>query len=340
MDDSDGTVPASHSLRSGRVLITGATGFAGSFLVEQYAARGWKVCGTYRDSREDRSWLPRGVDLYQLDLREPHEVRRVVRDSCPDVVHHLAAQSSVTVSWQDPMATLTDNSLAQYNLFEAALEYCPKARILVVGSCDEYGNVTVENNPVTESQALRPANPYALSKVTQDLMGGLYAETRGMSVVRVRPFLQIGPRRSDVFVAGTFARQIAEIELGIREPILEVGNVDLSRDFTDVRDVTRAYAMAAEMGQIGDVYNIASGVGHTLRDLLQSMLAATSIQVTVRQDPSRVRPGEMPLLIGDSSKLRKLTGWAPDISFERSAANTLEYWRHRTRSAVVQRGLV
>jgi len=263
----------------------------------------------------------------------------LVRAASPDVVHHLAARSSVTDSLEDPMGTLQENAGAQYNVLEAMLAFRPGARVVVVGSCDEYGNVAAGENPVDEAQELRPGNPYALSKVVQDLMGRQYAETHHLHVIRLRPFLQIGPRRQAHFVAGSFACQLAEIELGLREPAVHVGNLDLLRDFTDVRDVARAYALAAEYGSPGDVYNVASGNVRSLRELLDAMLKASNTRPDIVQDRVRVRENEPRVLAGDAAKLRALTGWEPTISFEQSASDTLDYWRAKVRqAAAVERG--
>jgi GDP-4-dehydro-6-deoxy-D-mannose reductase len=319
-------------------LITGATGFAGSFLVERYAERGDEVYGTFRHASEDRSWAPRSVCFQEIDLRQRDAVFELVRSVRPDIIQHLAAQSSVALSWQDPIGTLTDNAVMQRHLVDAALELSPRARVVVVGSCDEYGAVSEEENPVTESQELRPLNPYALSKVVQDLMGYEYFAVRHLPVIRVRPFLQLGPRRGAQFVAGSFACQVAEIEAGMREPVIEVGNIDLRRDFTDVRDMASAYLLIAERGTPGEVYNIASGTAHTLRDMLGVMLRAAGLQAEIRQDDSLWREGEPSLLIGDSSRLRRVTGWVPAVSFEQSAIDTLTYWRERTRRLGAREG--
>jgi GDP-4-dehydro-6-deoxy-D-mannose reductase len=310
-------------------LITGATGFAGSFLVEHYAARGWRVHGTHREPAEWNVAAPPDVAIHSIDLRVEKEVRDLVQAVQPDVIHHLAAQSSVSLSFDEPMATLTDNAAAQFYLLEAAAAIVPRARVLVVGSCDEYGNVLPEENPITEEHELRPASPYGLSKVVQDLMGRQYVEMRDLCVIRVRPFLQIGPRRSSRFVAGSFARQIAQIERGLTEPVIQVGTIDLQRDFTDVRDVVRAYALAAEEGAPGEVYNIASNTTHTLRDLLRIMLDHAAVAADIRPAPNLERPGEAPLLQGDFSRLHARTGWEPRIGFEQAASDTLDYWRER-----------
>jgi len=221
------------------------------------------------------------------------------------------------------------NIEAQYSVLEGVRRHTPHARVLVVGSCDEYGSVATADNPVDEAQPLRPETPYALSKVNQDLMGYQYAIEHGLQVVRVRPFLQIGPRRPDRFVAGTFARQVAEIVLGRREPVIDVGRLDMVRDFTDVRDAVAAYALALERGEPGEVYNIASGQGRPLRDLLDCMLDLSGIAAEIRPDPKRVRPGEASVLIGDARRLREQTGWRPRIEFEQSISDTLAYWLDR-----------
>lgn len=320
------------------VLITGATGFAGSSLVELYAARGWEVHGIFRSEPDDRSWVPPAAALHRLDLRDGSALEDLIGNIRPAIVHHLAANSSVAASWDDPLGTLDANAAAQFHLLEAVRRRAPEARVVVVGSCDIYGRVLPEDNPVNEEHALLPVNPYALSKVVQDLMAFQYADVHGMSVVRARPFLQLGPRRPARFVAGSFARQIAEIEVGMRAPEIEVGNIDLNRDFTDVRDVARALDALAQQGIPGEAYNIASGIAYSLRDLLAIMVKHTGMRVDIRPAERLRRRNEAPLLVGDASKLRKQTGWAPEISFEQSAADTLAYWRDRVGNAEVTEG--
>ncbi|GAC1323146.1 MAG: GDP-mannose 4,6-dehydratase [Chloroflexota bacterium] len=270
---------------------------------------------------------------HRIDLLHPGSVHDLIVSVRPDVVHHLAAQSSVASSLRDPIGTLTQNASAQYNVLEAVGACAPDARVLIAGSCDEYGEVAAEENPVSEEQPLRPLNPYALSKVAQDLMGYQYHVVKHLNVIRVRPFLQVGPRRSDRFVAGSFARQVAEVEAGIREPIVNVGNIDLVRDFTDVRDVAEALALIIERGEVGSVYNIASGEGHTLREMLEIMKNHIALPLTIRSTADRRRPGEPPILLGDASRLCALTGWRPAISFEQSVHDTLDYWRRRIKDS-------
>lgn len=323
---------------TGTVLITGATGFAGGFALEQYAERGWEVHGTTRRHGQPNTEVPPGVQLHHLDLLDLPRVEELIRSLTPDVVIHLAAQSSVAASWADPLGTLQVNAAAQHHLLDALARFRPNTRVLVVGSADEYGRVPLENNPVDEDQMLLPMNPYALSKVVQDLMGYEFFATQGLQVVRVRPFLQMGPRRDDRFVIGSFARQVAEITQGTREPRIETGTIDLERDFTDVRDVVRGYALAAEHGEPGVVYNIASGQGRTLRSLLSAMLHLAGVEASIHIDPARVRIGEMPVLLGDPRRLHARTGWEPVIPFEQSIADSLAFWRNHLQPAGILPG--
>lgn len=309
------------------VLITGATGFAGSFLVEHYSREGWTVHGSSHGPAVDLSWLPAGATLHEIDLRDAQATRNLVAEVRPDVVAHLAAQSSVRESIRDSLGTFRDNVGMQMNVLDAVGAEAPGTTVLVVGSGDEYGNVEPAENPVAEGQELRPVNPYAVSKVAQDLMGYQYFISHGIRVVRVRPFVQIGPRRSDQFVAGSFARQVAEIQAGLAAPVIEVGNIDLKRDITDVRDVVRGYALLVERGHPGEVYNLGSGTGTTIRQLLGAIMRAAGIEAEIRQESQLRRTGEPEVLIGDISKLEEATGWAPHISLQQSAADTLAYWR-------------
>ena len=306
--------------------------------MERLAAEGERVTGTFRDVGEDRSWVPEGVVLRRVDLLDLDATARLVEEAQPELVFHLAARSSVAASWREPLATISENAAMQLNLLEAIRKIQPRARVVVVGSCDEYGSVLPKENPVAETHELRPASPYALSKVVQDLMGLQYAEVDGMSIVRVRPFLQLGPRRQSHFVAGSFARQIAEAEADEREPLIEVGNIDVQRDFLDVRDMARAYVAAAERGVPGQVYNVATGRAHTPRDLLDTMLSRSGLQFTVREASELRRKHEPPVVIGDSSRFREATGWSPRISFEQSAFDTLDYWRARVRAHSTSEG--
>jgi GDP-4-dehydro-6-deoxy-D-mannose reductase len=315
-----------------RVLITGFTGFVGSHLADYLVARGdVEVFGMHRwRSRMDNVEHLRGrVQMVECDVRDAAAVRRVIREVRPDRIFHLAAQSYVPTSWLAPAETLGGNVLGQLNLFEAVRELDWPTRIQVAGSSEEYGLVLPSDVPIREESPLRPLSPYAVSKVAQDLLAYQYWQSYRLHVVRTRGFNHTGPRRGEVFVTSNFARQVAEIEKGLREPVVLVGNLDSVRDFTDVRDMVQAYWLALEKGVPGDVYNICSGRGHTARQVLDILLGLAHVQVTVREDPARMRPSDVTLLVGDCSKFQAVTGWRPTIPFEVTLKDLLEHWRKR-----------
>lgn len=315
-----------------RVLITGVTGFVGSHLADHLVGRGdVEVYGTHRwRSRMDNVEHLRGrLRLVECDLRDAAATRRMLAQVRPERVFHLAAQSYVPTSWLIPAETLTTNVVCQVNLFEAARDLDLGARVHVAGSSEEYGLVKPEEVPIREENPLRPLSPYAVSKVAQDLLAYQYWQSYRLHTVRTRGFNHTGPRRGEVFVTSNFARQIAEIEKGLREPVVWVGNLDALRDFTDVRDMVRAYWLALERGEPGEVYNLCSGRGHTIRNVLDILLGHAQVRVEVRDDPARKRPSDVLLLLGDCSKFRRLTGWEPTIPFEVTLKDLLEYWRQR-----------
>ncbi len=316
-----------------RVLITGATGFTGVHLLAYYAVRGWEVHGTHRSPSVDHSWIPAHAVLHRVDLLDLPAITELMIRVRPNVVHHLAAQSSNVLASHDSWRTLETNARTQYNTLEAILAVEMDTRVVVAGSSDEYGQTPPERNPIDEHAPLLPATPYAVSKVIQDLMAYQYFAGHHLQIVRTRPFHQLGPRRSDRFVAGAFARQVAEIALGRRDAVIRVGNIDLQRDFTDVRDVAKAYALLADQGKAGDVYNIASGTARPLREMLTAMLEVAGVQAEIRTDASRCRPGEAPLLVGDPAKLHAATGWTPSITFRQSVTDTLAFWLDYLRAS-------
>lgn len=315
-----------------RVLITGITGFVGSHLADYLVARGdVEVFGTrrWRSRMENVLHLRDRVTLVECDLRDPVAVRRMLTEVRPDRIFHLAAQSYVPTSWLTPGETVSANLLGQVNLLEGVRELGLASRIQIAGSSEEYGMVHPDELPIRETNPLRPLSPYAVSKVGQDLLGYQYWMSYGLPIVRTRGFNHSGPRRGEVFVSSNFAKQIAEIEKGQHEPALLVGNLEAIRDFTDVRDMVRAYWLALERGEPGEVYNICSGRGYTIRELLELLLGLTSARVEVRPDPTRLRPSDVPVLVGDCQKFRRATGWEPTIPFEVMLKDLLEYWRQR-----------
>ncbi len=309
-----------------RALITGSGGFAGAHLADHLRAQpGLEVFGVVR---EPRAGLPERTLV--ADLGDAEAVSRILRDVRPDFIYHLAAQAAVQLSWARPRETIVNNVVAQLNVFEAVLAADLRPRLLVVGSADEYGLVLPHELPIREDNPLRPNSPYAVSKVAQDLLGLQYFISHHLHVVRVRPFNHTGPGQSDLFAASSFARQIAEIEAGRREPILLVGNLEAKRDFTDVRDVVRAYHLLLERGVPGEVYNLGSGRSVTVRYVLELLLAHSRVEIEVHTDQARLRPSDNPELVCDCSKAAAL-GWQPAIPLERTVKDLLDYWRERVR---------
>jgi GDP-4-dehydro-6-deoxy-D-mannose reductase len=316
-----------------KVLITGITGFAGSHLAEFLAAEHPEVeiFGVYRwRSRRENIWqVEEEIELLEADLRDFTAVSGMLERVRPDVIFHLAAQSFVSSSWRAPNETLTTNISAQVHLFEAIRLLGLDPVIQIACSSEEYGLVKPDEVPIRESNPLRPLSPYAVSKVGQDLLAYQYFQSYGLKTIRTRGFNHTGPRRGEVFVVSNFARQLAAIELGLEKPVIRVGNLDAVRDFTDVRDMVRAYWLAVTRGRPGEVYNIASGHGTRIGDMLDQLLALSKAEVRVDQDPGRLRPSDVEILIGDSSRFRSETGWEPQIPFEQTLSDLLEYWRQR-----------
>ena len=317
-----------------RVLITGITGMVGSHLAEYCLDRGdVEVVGTvrWRSPRDNISAaVAAGVRLVDCDLRDQAGVRRLVEDVAPDAIFHLAAQSYVPASWSAPANTLTTNVLAQVHLLEAMRDLgMTDVPMQIAGSSEEYGLVHPEETPITEKNPLRPLSPYAVSKVTQDLLGWQYHRSFGLRTVRTRAFNHEGPRRGEVFVTSNFAKQIAEIEAGRRPPVLEVGNLDARRDWHDVRDTVVAYWLAATQGEPGEVYNIGRGEAISIREMLDTLLSMAKVDVEVHPVPERMRPSDVELLLCDPTKFRERTGWEPKIPFDQTLRDTLEYWRER-----------
>jgi GDP-4-dehydro-6-deoxy-D-mannose reductase len=320
-----------------RILITGITGFVGSHFAELALADGLEVHGSYRwrSKTENIDHIRDRLHLTECDLRDLSSVQNLLGESDPDFVVHLAAQSFVAASWHAPAETLTTNTLSQVNLLEAirARKGTPP-RFLVIGSSEEYGLVYDDELPIKETNPLRPLSPYAVSKVTQDLMGYQYYKSYGLPIIRTRAFNHEGPRRGDVFVTSNFARQIAEIEAGRREPTIFVGNLKARRDYTDVRDMVRGYWLLLQRGQPGEVYNLCSGRAWAIQEVLDFLLSRSAVRpIAVTEDAARLRPSDVPVLVGDASKIRADVGWRPEIPFEQTLTDLLAYWRQRVQPA-------
>ncbi|MCH7923733.1 MAG: GDP-mannose 4,6-dehydratase [Nitrospinae bacterium] len=315
-----------------KVMITGITGFAGSHLVEfLMTLEGLEIYGIrrWRSRTEHIDHLADAIVMEECDLRDSTSVMRIIQKIRPDRIFHLAAQSFVPTSWHAPGESLTTNILGTLHLFEAVRQTGIDPIIQVACSSEEYGLVLPDELPIAETNPLRPLSPYAVSKVGQDLLAYQYFKSYGLKAIRTRGFNHTGPRRGDVFVCSNFAKQIAEIEAGRKEPVLFAGNLKAKRDFTDVRDMVRAYWLATERCEPGEVYNICSGVAYAIEEVAEMLLAMTDVPIEIRQDPARMRPSDVPVLQGDNTKFVKATGWLPSIPFEQTLGDILNYWRER-----------
>ena len=312
-----------------RYLITGVSGFAGSHLADFLLASaqpGDEVWGCDL-SADRRPYHPAALHLTAADLREAAQVGSLLERTRPDRIFHLAGQAFPGSSWSNPWDTLETNLRSQLNLLEAARSAASQARILVLGSAEEYGRVAPGDLPIRETCPLQPDSPYGVSKVGQDLLGLQYFFSYGLRVVRVRPFNHIGPRQNRQFVAPAFAAQIAAIEAQRQPPVIRVGDLTARRDFTDVRDIVRGYALALEQGEPGEVYNLGSGRSWAIRELLDGLLRLSSIRVPVETDPARLRPSDIAVLVCDASRFQARTGWEPRLTFEQSLKDLLDYER-------------
>ncbi len=320
-----------------RALVTGVSGFVGGHLSEHLFASGDQVVGISKSGRwpADLAEIGRSARIERFDLLEddPADLAALIRRKQPEAIYHLAAQSNPQASMADPRGTWALNLGGALNLLEAVkaagLEQSP--RIVLVGSGVCYGSPAPEHVPVSESCPLRPNNPYAASKAAADLLGIQNHLTDKLDVVVVRPFNHAGPRQSPRYVLATLAQQVVEVEQG-RKECVEVGNLEVVRDYTDVRDVVRGYRMLAERGRAGEVYNLGSGLGLKLTDAVRRLTELAARPIEVRVDPARVRPVDLPLLVADPSKIKAETGWAPIYSIDQTLKDMLESFRGAARS--------
>lgn len=312
-----------------RVLITGIAGFAGSHLAELALQQGAEVAGTVlpRARDDNLAAIRESIRTVPCDLTEPGGAARVLAEVRPDRVFHLAGASVVGSSWTQRTAVLRQNLEGAFQLFEG-LRAAP-VPCLLVSSAELYGVVPEAAQPIPESQPLGPRSPYALSKACQELYAGYYVRAEGVPIVIVRAFNHVGPRQGPGFVWSDIARQVAAIEKGLCPPVVEVGTVTTRRDFTDVRDMVRAYWLLLERAAPGEVYNAASGRAVAIREVLDGFLALAGRPIEVRVAAERLRPNDLPLLLGDAGRLRALTGWKPQIPLEQSLADVLADWRQR-----------
>lgn len=311
-----------------KAFITGLTGFAGTHLSNHLLDKGFLVSGTYLDEKSLQRFENKDkVDLHPLDLLDEEKTYSVIEKVKPDFIFHLAALASPRDSFKDPKKTFSNNISGQLNVFEAVrrLELFD-TKILVISTAEVYGHVDSKNIPMNENTPFIPTNPYAVSKIAQDYLGLQYFLTNKLKVVRVRPFNHVGPGQSPDFVVSAFAKRIADIEKG-KGKIMKIGNLTAKRDFTDVRDMVKAYLLALEKGELGEVYNLGSGKSYLISDILKMMKNMADVEIKTEEDPELMSPSNDPELRCDSTKFTSLTGWNPEIPIEKTLQDTLDYWR-------------
>lgn len=317
------------------VLITGVDGFVSSHLVD-YILKNEKdvtIYGTIRRNadRKNIKHCASDINFIEMELTDPYSVRGAIKTSKPDKVFHLAGQTFVPTSWTAPGTTLEVNALGTLNVLEAVRDARPNAFVQVAGTSEEYGYVNEDECPITEDQPLRPLSPYGVSKVAADMYGYQFAKSYKMNILRTRSFNMTGPRRGGEFVDSNFAKQVAMIQDHMIPPIIYHGNMDAMRDFTDVRDSVRAYWKLSDLQWNGEVVNICSGKGYSMRKVLQILLALSNVEIQAEYDSSRGRPSDVPLLVGSNDKLRGLIDWKPEICYEDSMKDLLAYWEQQLR---------
>ena len=326
-------------VENARVVITGIGGFVGShltdFLLESFPGKltVHGICNSKNQTNLAHLAGNPGVVLHRQNLEDCKALTAILREIQPAYIFHLAAQSLPGASIHTPVQTLNTNINITLSLFEAIRQagLTEKARLLNAGSGDTYGFIEPADLPIKETTPFRPGNPYAVSKIAQEMLGYQYFRSYKIQIFNTRAFNHLGPRLSDALAPGAFARQIAEAEAGKIEPVLMVGNLDSRRDFTDVRDIVRAYWLALNSPGClpGEPYNLGSGQSHSIKEMLDKLLAYSSCKVEVKPDVNRMRPSDIPTVQGDISKFQRATGWQPQISFDQSLLDLLNYWRER-----------
>lgn len=309
---------------NGPILITGASGFAGSHLLQRLAGRHDLVAWARSSPAPEFFSLAR---WQQVDLLDRDRVRSLVGDLRPTAIYHLAGSAHVAEAIADPAGAFANNVLGTHHLFDALRRSGGAGRrILLAGSAAVYGS---SNSPLTEGSPVAPGNPYAQSKLAQEQLGLRAVREDGLDVIVARPFNHTGPRQTASYMAPTVARQIALIERGRLEPVLRIGNTTAMRDLSDVRDIVRAYEALMQHGASATIYNVASGTGRSVQQILDALIARSTVPVRIEVDPARLRSGDPPMLVGDAARLTQATGWRPEIPFDQTIDDLLEYWRNR-----------
>ena len=305
-------------------LIIGGAGFVGKYLIPELS----NIYNVTATKLPNESIPLDGCTVCDLNIMYPNQIEEVLSTVKPDVIFHLSAQSSVKLSWINPQLTIDVNIKGALNLLDSIKQLDLVCKTILIGSGEEYGYVQQEECPIKEDNRIRPGNIYAITKATQNMIGTVYAKAYNMDIVMVRAFNHVGAGQLPMFVVSDFCKQIVEIEKGIKEPIMKVGNLTAKRDFTNVKDVVKAYKLLAENGISGQTYNVGSGTAVTIQSILDIALSHSTADIRVVQDPNRMRPSDVPIIVADTSKIFKDTGWKPDISLDATILEVLEYWRN------------
>lgn len=305
-------------------LVIGAAGFVGKYLIDEMVTNGIKA---YATKLPHETLVGLSAKVYNLDIMDKNAVTALLFEVRPDYIFHLAAQSSVGLAWKKPGLTVDVNIKGSLNVMDAVRELYYKPRVLLIGSGEEYGYIQPGETPITETNPIRPGNIYAATKVCQNMIGNIYSQAYDMELMMVRAFNHIGPGQAPMFVVSDFCKQVAEIEKGLREPVMKVGNLAAKRDFTDVRDVVKAYVKLVQKGIPGETYNVGSGNAREIRTILDLIISMSDAAIQVETDPNKLRPVDVPIIEADITKIRKLTGWEPEIPIEQTISEMLNYWR-------------
>lgn len=308
-------------------LIIGGSGFVGKYLAK--AILDTNNNELFLTKLPIESFECKGITVIDLDINNPNKVDEVLNTIKPDFIYHLAALSSVAFSWQHPQLTVDVNVKGIINLLESTKKYCPKSKLLVVGSAEEYGTIKEEDCPVKESYVIEPQNIYSMTKAAQETICKIYVKAYGIHIVMVRAFNHIGPGQTEQFVVSDFSKHIAMIEKGISEPVISVGNLEAQRDFSDVRDIVSAYLLLIENGTSGEVYNVGSGRPIKIKEILSTLLELSEVDIDVIVDEDKIRPIDVPIIYADTTKLKKTTGWITKYDINDTLLNVLEYWRRK-----------
>lgn len=308
-----------------KALIIGAAGFVGGYLIQELST----ICEMeiYATKLPNEQLETDLAKVYNLDILNIEEITSLLYDTRPDYIFHLAAQSSVGLSWKNPCLTVDVNVKGCLNVLDAVRKLSYKPRILLIGSGEEYGYIMPDELPIVEDTLLRPGNIYAVTKVCQNMIGNIYSRAYDMELIMVRAFNHVGPRQSPTFVVSDFCKQVAEIEKGLIEPVIKVGNLEAKRDFTDVRDVVKAYVKLILSGESGETYNVGCGHAYTIREILNIIVSESKVNIKIVVDPNKVRPIDIPIIEADISKIKAITGWVPRVPIRQTICESLDYWR-------------